>query len=84
VFSGKRLEMNLSTSAAGLIQVELQDASGKPIPGFALEDCPEIFGDRISQVVAWKQGSDVSKLAGTPIRLRVVIKDADLYAIQFP
>ena len=56
VFSGKRLEMNFSTSAAGLIQVEIQDASGKPIPGFALEDCPEVFGDRIDQVVAWKTG----------------------------
>ena len=84
VFSGNRLELNFSTSAAGLIQVEIQDAAGKPIPGFALEDCPEIFGNRINQVVAWKQGSDLSKLAGKPIRLRFVMKDADLYAIQFP
>ena len=84
MFSGKCLQMNFSTSAAGSIQVEIQDASGKPIPGFALEDCPEIFGNRINQVVAWKQGSDVSKLAGKPIRLRFVLKDADLYAIQFP
>lgn len=84
VFSGKRLEINFATSAAGSIQVELQDASGKPIPGFGLADCPEIFGDRINQVVAWKQGSDVSQLAGKPIRLRFVMKDADLYAIQFP
>jgi len=83
VFSGKCLEMNFSTSAAGLIQVEIQDASGTPIPGFALEDCPEIFGDRINQLVAWKQGSDVSTFAGKPIRLRFVLKDADLYAIQF-
>ena len=82
-FSGKCLEMNFSTSAVGSIQVEVQNASGKPIPGFALEDCPEIFGDRIDQVVAWKQGSDVSKLAGQPIRLRFVMKDADLYAIRF-
>jgi hypothetical protein len=83
-FSGKCLEMNFSTSAAGSIQVDIQDASGKPIPGFALEDCPEIYGDRIRQVVGWKQGSDVSTLAGKPIRLRFVMKDADLYAIQFP
>lgn len=76
--------MNFSTSAAGSIQVEIQDASGQSISGFALEDCPEIYGDRIRQVVAWKQGSDVSQLAGQPIRLRFVMKDADLYAIQFP
>ncbi len=76
--------MNFSTSAAGSIQVEIQDATGKPLPGFALEDCPEIYGDRIRQVVGWKQGSDVSILAGKPIRLRFIMKDADLYAIQFP
>ena len=56
---------------------------GKPIPGFALEDCPEIYGDQISRAVAWKQGSDVSKLAGQSICLRFVMKDADLYAIRF-
>ena len=84
IFSGKCLEMNFSTSAAGAIQVEIQDASGTPLPGFGLEDCPEIYGDRIKHVVAWKQGRDVSKLVGKPIRLRFVMKDADLYAIQFP
>ncbi|MDA1054894.1 MAG: hypothetical protein O3C40_31100 [Planctomycetota bacterium] len=64
--------------------MEIQDASGPPIPGFAQEDCWEIYGDRIRQVVAWKQGSDVSQLAGQPIRLRFLMKEADLYAIQFP
>ena len=70
--------------ADDLDQVEIQDATGKPIPGFALEDCPEIYGDRIRQVVGWNQASDVRTLAGKPIRLRFVMNDADLYAIQFP
>lgn len=83
VFAGKSLAINYSTSAAGSVRFEIQDAQGKPIPGFALEDCPEIYGDRLDQVVAWKAGSDLSKLASQPIRLRVVLKDADLYAIQF-
>jgi hypothetical protein len=75
--------MNFSTSAAGSVRVEIQDAAGKPIPGFTLADCPEVFGDRLDQVVVWKQGSDVGKLAGQPIRLRFVLNDADLYAIRF-
>ncbi len=83
VFAGKALEINYSTSAAGSVRVEIQDAAGKPIPGFALADCPEIFGDRIEQVVAWKGGTDVSKLAGRPVRLRFVMKDADLYSLRF-
>lgn len=83
VFEGKELVINFSTSAAGSIQVEIQDASGKPVDGFALSDCPEIFGDAIKRVVTWKSGSDVSKLAGKPIRLRFFIKDADLYSLRF-
>jgi hypothetical protein len=33
--------------------------------------------------VTWKQGSDVSTLAGKPIRLRLALRDADLYAFGF-
>ncbi len=82
-FSGQRLVMNFSTSAAGSIRVELQDAAGKVVPGFALADCPDIFGDEIERVVQWKGGDDLSKLAGQPVRLRFVLKDADVYAIRF-
>lgn len=83
IFTGETLEINYSTSAAGSIRVEIQDAAGQPIPGFAIDDCPEIYGDQISRVVAWTAGSDVGKLAGQPIRLRFVMKDADLYSLRF-
>ena len=83
VFAGKRLEVNYSTSAAGGIRVEIQDAVGKPIPGHTLNDAQELIGDEIQRVVAWKDGSDIGKLAGRPVRLRFVMKDADLYAIRF-
>jgi hypothetical protein len=82
-FEGRELEMNFSTSVAGSVRVELQDAGGSPLPGFTLEDCPEIFGDQLARVVSWKQGSDVSRLAGKPVRLRFAMKDADLYSIRF-
>lgn len=82
-FTGGELVMNFSTSATGSVRVEIQDADGKPIPGFTLDDCPEIYGDQIDQVVTWQQGSDVNKLAGQPVRLRFLMKDADLYSIQF-
>jgi hypothetical protein len=83
VFAGNQLAINFSTSAAGSIRVELQDADGKPIPGFALDDCHEVFGDHLDRVVTWKSGSELAKLAGKPIRLRFAMKDADLYSIQF-
>jgi len=82
-FQGKELEINFATSAAGSIRVELQEAAGSSIPGYTLADCPQIFGDQVERVVAWKGGSDVGRLAGRPIRLRFVMKDADLYSLRF-
>ncbi|CAL1519379.1 hypothetical protein [Chitinophaga sp. MM2321] len=82
-FTGKNLLLNFSTSAAGEIKVELQDKHGKPIPGFTLNDCEPVFGDTIERPVYWKKGADVSKLKGKTIRVRFVMKDADLYAFRF-
>jgi hypothetical protein len=82
-FSGNRLTINFSTSAAGGLRVELQTGEGKPIDGFTLDDCPEIIGDQIDHMVSWKSGSDIGKLSGQPVRLRFELKDADLYSLQF-
>ncbi len=83
IFEGKHLVMNYSTSAAGSVRVEIQDAEGKPISGYTLTDCPETYGDSVDQVVSWKAGNDVGSLAGKPVRLRFALKDADLYSIRF-
>jgi hypothetical protein len=48
-----------------------------------------LYGDKIAQVVPWKhpQGrtdrSPFSRLAGKPVRFRFVMRDADLFSIQF-
>jgi hypothetical protein len=63
--------------------VEIQDAQGKPIPGYTLDDAQELVGNEIERTVAWKGGPDVSELAGNPVRMRFVLKDADLYSLQF-
>jgi hypothetical protein len=83
VFSGGELELNYSTSAVGSVQVEIQDAEGDPVPGWALADCDEKFGDEIEGVFIWNEGGDVGRLAGATVRLRFVLKDADLYAFRF-
>ena len=83
VFKGDRLEINYSTSAAGSIHVEIQGVKGKPLAGRSLADCHEIFGDQIERTVAWKDGVSMKQLAGTPVRLRFVLKDADLFSFRF-
>jgi hypothetical protein len=83
VFEGGQLELNFSTSAAGSIRVEIQEADGTPIEGYGMDDCAEVFGDDLKRVVTWKDSTDVSKMAEKPVRLRFVLKDADLYAFRF-
>jgi len=78
-FSGSRLTMTFSTSVAGSVRLEIQDASGGPIEGFTLADCPDHFGDTLDRTVTWKGGVDVGK----PVRLRFVLKDADLFSFRF-
>lgn len=83
VFAGRNLVINYATSAPGSVKVEIQDSSDRPIRGFTLEDCIEFWGDEINRFVEWKGGTDVSRLAGQPVRLRFVMHDADLYSIRF-
>ncbi len=78
-----QLHINYATSAPGFVKVEIQDAAGKPLPGYSLAEATEIIGDELDRVVSWTSGSDLRALAGKPIRLRLVMKDADVYAIQF-
>ncbi len=82
-FTGECLSLNIATSAAGSAKVALQTAEGHPIPGYTLEDCWEIIGDTLDYTVQWKGGVDVSRLAGQPVRMRLVLRDADLYSYQF-
>ena len=82
-FAGTRLEINFATSAVGSVRIELQNPAGKPLSGFALSDCNETVGDRIRHVVRWKAGDDLAKIAGQTIRMRIVLKDADVYSFRF-
>lgn len=83
LFSGSELFLNVSTSAAGSVRVELQDKTEHQIEGFAISDCEPIYGDELERVVRWNGGSDVSHLNGVPVRLRFVMDDADLFAMQW-
>jgi len=81
-FAGSKLALNFATSAVGSVRVELQDESGRPLPGFALDDCAPLFGDTIDRTVRW-QGGSLAGLAGKAVRLRFVVRDAEVYAFQF-
>ena len=83
LFSGGKLVLNYATSASGSVRVELQDASGKPLEGFELANSRELYGDEIAETYSWKSAKTSSTLAGKPVQLRFVLKDADLYSYRF-
>lgn len=82
-FTGDRLFFNGATSGAGAIRVEIQDDRGLPIPGFALDDCEEYFGDDIEAPVHWKGEPRLAAINGAAVRLRFQLREADVFSFQF-
>ncbi len=81
-FAGSHLYINYSTSAAGWVQVEVQDEQGRALPGLALSDMEPLYGDELDARIEWKDGQDLAELQGRPVRLRFVMADADVYALR--
>jgi len=77
-FEGRQLVLNVS--AKGRASVEVLDEAGTAIDGFRAEDCEAFSGDAITHTVRWRGSSDVSRLAGKPVRLRFRLRDANLYS----
>ena len=82
-FSGSRLYLNYRSAGDGHLRAELQTPGGQTIPGFSLSDCTLPPGDEIDKAVTWKKGPDLAKLQGTPVRLLVELRKADLFALRF-
>ncbi len=82
-FTGGRLHVNLSTSAAGSVRVELQTAHRKPLEGFTLGACDDIYGDELEKTITWEGRLDVSSLQGMGVRLLFHLSDADVYSYRF-
>jgi hypothetical protein len=82
-FRGDKLVLNLVTSPKGSLAVEVLDSEGQPIEGFRLKQCRPLQGDSVAQSVAWEGGADLRRLASRPVRLRFVLRDADLFSFRF-
>lgn len=82
-FAGRHLELNVATSAGGTVEVELLDEQGQPLKGYTRSDARTMNGNSVRMPVRWKTTDDVSRFAGSPIRLRFHMRDCKLYAFQF-
>jgi hypothetical protein len=83
-FKGSKLALNVDTSATGIVRVGIINKDGQPIDGYRVPHCDRIHtANEANRVVTWRGNADVSQFAGQPIRLRFVMRDADLYAFEF-
>jgi hypothetical protein len=59
------------------------EPGARPLDRFALAAADPIVGDEIARTVTCGGSSDLHALAGQPIRLRFVMRDADVYSLRF-
>jgi hypothetical protein len=83
LFEGEALWLNCASSVAGSVRDEVQDRERTTLPKFTLEGANPLVGDEITDRVQGRGGGRVGALAGRPVRLRFVLRDADLYSLQF-
>ena len=77
------LDLNLSTSAGGYIQLEVCDENGNPVPGYTFKDMKPFWGDTICWKPDWN-GKKFSDLPAMKFRLHIKMKECDLFSINFP
>ncbi len=77
-FEGNALEINFATSALGYVRIRLCDENGDFIEGY---DSGNLFGDSVSRNVDFE--GELSKLSGETVRMRIDMKDAELYSFRF-
>ena len=70
--------MNFRTSAGGAILVSILDENGQELEAF--KDSV-IFGDSLSRPIVFE--GNLAELQGKPVRLKMIMKDADIYSYRF-
>ena len=48
-----------------------------------VEESDEINGNSVRMPVSWRGNTNLARLAGTPVSVRFVMRDAKLYSFQF-
>ena len=81
-FTGSRLHLNIDTLGSGSAIVALLDERGNKIPGFTAPECNRINADDVDYEVSWKNGADISSLAGKTVRVKILMRNTKLYALQ--
>ena len=77
-FDGEALSINFATSALGFVRVEILDEDGNALEGY---DTGRLFGNSLARPCNF--AAPLSALAGKTVRMRISMRDADLYSFRF-
>jgi hypothetical protein len=78
-FKGSRLVVNYRAGEKGAVRVDVLDTDFHDLPGFT----GTLTGDNVAATVAWKEGAELSAIAGKPVRLRFRLRDAEVFSFRF-
>ena len=78
VLGASRLTVN--AAIRGELRVRILDAAGKPLNGFDSGDTRPVRGDSLAHPVGWRR--PLASLKARPVRLEMVIRNADLFALD--
>ena len=81
-FAGRRLSINAKADAHAQVRVEALDVAGQPIANYSADDCVPVRENHVDAEIKWKNRTDVSELAGRPIRLRFHLQNARIYSYK--
>lgn len=80
---GDRLRVNADVPPTGYLRVAVRAwGSRDDLPGRSFADCDRLIGDALATRVTWKREEPIGH-RGEPISLRVQLKQARLFALEF-
>ena len=80
ILKGNVLRINYSASSIGYVQVVLIDENQHEITGFGTADAIKQMGDKVDAEVKWTSGKTINDVRNKSIRIKFIVRDADLYS----
>jgi hypothetical protein len=77
-----QLRMNAAVSPGGYVKAQLEDASGRPLKGYTIDECAAATGDSIDTLVRWRDHEKVRPAGSSGTRLRLVLRRVKLYSFR--
>lgn len=82
LLAGEHLAINARTRPGGRVHVEVLDAESRALPGFSGANAATFIGDSVNARLSWKNGAH-PRLPRQPVRLRIRLNQADLFALHW-